>query len=130
MFIQSIQWRWMQAGGINSVGALHDARSKQVPLNPLRTRKSAVGQAANPVIRQHSIAHQTQAKRSRQFAGLQTFAEVAVQKCAKTVGKLYNNSSFTDGGHWRMIGPSTLICNHGEADGIDVFFKRGHKNGC
>ena len=60
---------WQQVGGINSVGALHDARSKQVPLNPLRARKTSVGQAANPVIRQQSVAQQAQAKQTRHFAG-------------------------------------------------------------
>ena len=58
-----------QVGGINSVGALHDARNKQVPLNPLRARKGSVGQAANPVIRQHSMAQQAQAKQARHFTG-------------------------------------------------------------
>ncbi|KAL3148466.1 hypothetical protein ABBQ38_013911 [Trebouxia sp. C0009 RCD-2024] len=56
-----------QVGGINSVGALHDARNKQVPLNPLRARKTAVGQAANPIIRQQSVAQQAQAKQTRHF---------------------------------------------------------------
>ena len=51
------------------MGALHDARNKQVPLNPLRTRKSSIGQAANPAIRQQSILHQAQAKQGRSFAG-------------------------------------------------------------
>ena len=60
---------WQQVGEINSVGALHDARSKQVPSNPLRARKTSVGQAANPVIRQQSVAQQAQAKQTRHFAG-------------------------------------------------------------
>lgn len=59
-----------QAGSINSVGALHDARSKQLPLNPLRARRTSVGQAANPVIRQQSMVQQTQAKQTRHFAGV------------------------------------------------------------
>lgn len=54
---------------MNSVGALLDAHSKQVPLNPLRARKAAVGQAANPIIRQQSVVQQAQAKQTRHFKG-------------------------------------------------------------
>lgn len=50
----------LQAGKVNSVAAMHDARSKQVPLNPLRARKGGTGVSANPVIRQQSIADMLQ----------------------------------------------------------------------
>ena len=51
----------MQAGKVNSIAALHDARSKQV-LNPLKMRKAPQGNAANPVIRQRSVAQQAHHK--------------------------------------------------------------------
>lgn len=51
----------MQAGKVNSIAALHDARSKQV-LNPLKMRKAPQGAAANPVIRQRSVAQQAHHK--------------------------------------------------------------------
>lgn len=55
----------MQVGKINSIAALHDAQSKQV-LNPLKMRKAPQGDAANPVIRQRSVAQQ--AKHKQRFA--------------------------------------------------------------
>ena len=55
----------MQAGKVNSIAALHDAHSKQL-LNPLKMRKAPQGAAANPVIRQRSVAQQ--AKHKQHFA--------------------------------------------------------------
>ena len=55
----------MQAGKVNSIAALHDAHSKQV-LNPLKMRKTPQGDAANPVVRQRSVAQQ--AKHKQRFA--------------------------------------------------------------
>ena len=46
---------------MNSIAALHDARSKQI-LNPLKIRKAPQGSAANPVIRQRSVAQQAHHK--------------------------------------------------------------------
>lgn len=55
----------MQAGNVNSIAALYNAQTKQV-LNPLKMRKAPQGAAANPVIRQRSVAQQ--AKHKQHFA--------------------------------------------------------------
>lgn len=66
------------------MGALHDARNKQVPLNPLRARKTAVGQAANPIIRQQSVAQQAQAKQTRHFQGSPRFLPLSLSPLSQS----------------------------------------------